>query len=103
MNAPNFASQAYFQEYGADSFLCAPGPRSRYFAGSFVRLKFPEQLKDQLFFLEQIEILRLMLNARRSVRHVQCVLDCPGIRMLVEVAQVPHDQISDRWSFLNDF
>ena len=76
MNAPNFASQAYFQEYGADSFLCAPGPRSRYFAGSFVRLKFPEQLKDQLFFLRANR--DLVTNAECKKKCSTCSM-CPGL------------------------
>ena len=73
------------------------------FCWQFCEAKSLEQLKDQLCFLEQIEILRPMLNAKGNVRNVECVIMCPGIRMLVLVAGVPHDQRSNRLSFLNDF
>lgn len=106
MNANNFASQADFPR------VWSMGQTSRQlllrfwlevaiFCWQFCEAKSLEQLKDQLCFLEQIEILRPMLNAKGNVRNVECVLVF-GCSCSLHGFLMIKDQTDCRFSMISD-
>lgn len=71
------------------------------FCWQFCEAQSLEQLKDQLCFLEQIEILRPMLNAKGNVRNVECVLVF-GCSCSLQGFLMIKDQTDCRFSMISD-